>query len=157
MTPDLDVEKFPQRHLTEDEFAALKSHERVERVEQVLDNPAVDGVISFVMETTSHAYGLHSDHRTAEWFVTTSDHEYEDTEYERTKKQHLEWVADDIARVNDSEPPDIDVLTQDIPETITVDCPHCDSAHEAFDPVLLEMGQMEYNAYCETAGNQSLK
>ena len=88
------VESLPARSLRFAEIEALRSHDRVGRIEII---HAFDGqVLSFTIEIGDLSYGVHSDHGTAEWSTVVSGEDFEET-----IAAHQEWLEEDIDRVVD--------------------------------------------------------
>lgn len=143
--PEPQPERIPERGLTEEELSDIREHQDVVRVDNAFDMPPLD-VISIVIETEDGSFGIHCGHDTGVWEITA-----ENSEFGRAKKDHMNWLADDIGRVTGNKP-DPDSMTTDVPEEITKQCPYCDDSHtlhSAFDPLLLSMEQFEYNGACD--------
>ncbi|MFC6952859.1 hypothetical protein [Halorubellus litoreus] len=146
-----DTESIPDRPLTDEEFEALRDDERIVRAEEVLSAPGTENkVISFVYESEAGiAFGMHSDHETGEWLVTTRG---EATDFDEVEARHDEWVSQDIERVTGG-PVDMDNVGP-IAEELTVECSRCGDDHLlSVEPSeqMAEIGLMEYAGYCEAA------
>ncbi|WP_424017995.1 hypothetical protein ACOZ4N_19325 [Halorientalis pallida] len=148
LTPEPKPDKFPSRVLETEEFDDIRNHSQVEKIEKMIDTPLPGNheAISFVVQIDGHAYGLHCDHDTAEWAVVTSGEDFSEV-----KKQHSEWLADDIGKVtgNTPNPENLDI---EVPDTIITDCDMCEGTHELTaqpDSFASSVGFLEYEGYCD--------
>ena len=152
LLPEPQPDKLPNKVFGEDEFRELTQNSRIDRVEKMLDLPLPGEAeaISLVYETDGHAYGLHCDPDTHEWTLTVDR-----SNFERVKKQHSEWLSDEIGEAT-GDSPDPEKLDRAAPETITKDCDMCGGSHEltaqpnSFPSAL---GMLEYEGFCEETGH----
>ncbi len=146
-----DVDALPDRPLTEEEFQVLQNDERIGRVKEVLSAPGTGSkVISFIYEAEEMVFGMHSDHDTGDWIVTTRGGA---SEFERVEDRHDEWVSKDIERVTGGSV-DMDNVGP-VKDELTINCGLCGDEHVLkADPnkQMAEIGLMEYTGYCEGEG-----
>ncbi|MDG5777289.1 hypothetical protein VB773_09105 [Haloarculaceae archaeon H-GB2-1] len=150
--PEPDPSKLPTRVLEKDEFEELKSDSRVNRVVKMIDTPLPGDAetISFVIDIDGYTYGLHCDHDTSDWKIVA-----EGADFDQVKKEHSEWVNNDIAEVTGGAP-DSENSEITVPNTITTDCDMCEDSHELTaepDGFPATMGFIEYEGMCEETGH----
>ncbi len=151
--PEPQPDELPNRVLEKGEFEALQNDSRIESVTKMMDVPLPGDseAISFIVEIDGRAYGLHCDHDTAEWDIVA-----EGSNLDEVRKQHSEWLSNDIGEVTGGSPDPESLDGVEVPEEITVDCNMCDGSHVLSaqpDSFPSSMGFLEYEGFCKETGN----
>lgn len=148
--PEPDVAALPDRPLGRDEHSHIENHPDVETVEMAFQDPDVqEFAISVAIEVDGYTYAVFHSPATEQWEITASGEDFDETRW-----NHIEQMNEEMSRELDADMPSVEVIKQmeNLPETITVSCPHCmgeHTAHATFNAELITLGQFEYTTTCD--------
>lgn len=86
------IESLPDGAMRPADIEALRDHEKVERLEVVLEFSGQ--ILSFTIQVGDNCYGVHSGHDTGDWEKVASGDDFQET-----LEEHKEWLDNDMDRV----------------------------------------------------------